>query len=513
MTNPTSRWANRILILSLLGIVYLTLFPFRFTSAPWHRLHAAVFLLGNSHKGYSSALDAFLNILLFVPFGFGLSTRVRKWRDSRWRCVILALAAGVAASYTVELLQLFIPMRDSGWNDVITNSTGSVAGYFLFEFYGGAILQEAQKYEDAVEAWFSPRRGVLLLLVYFGIAFGISILLQRETRLSNWDSQCTLLVGNDASGGNPWRGQVLLLQIWDRALPEKAIRRMVGRKSSADADTGLLGSYDFTGLAPYQDRTKFLPALGWTPHPPVEANARVVRVDAMSWLSTKAPVENLNREIRKSSQFSVHIVCAPAATQNASGRIVSLSQSKENVNFHLRQQGTSLVFYFRNPLSETHSNLAWRVPRAFEAGKVLDIVADYDGSDAFLYLDGKPVPRTYRLNPGASLAHHFTFIRTLDLGGYVRTYETLLFLPAGLLIGILLRKRYSLSLFRRWMLGFGLILPAVLLEILLAMVSGRRIWIGNIVFSLIFGLAGILLVNADRRALNSSRPFPFRDAA
>ncbi len=496
---PFSRWSNRILILSLLGIAYLTLFPFRFGLAPWHRLHASVFLLGRSHKVVSSVLDFLLNVLLFVPFGFGLMTRVRRWRGSRWRCFILALAAGVAVSYTVELLQLFIPTRDSGWNDVISNSTGSVAGFFLFEFYGGAILRMAQKYEDAVEAWFSPRRGVLLLLVYFGIAFGISALLQTETRLSNWDPQCTLLVGNDASGRSPWKGQVFLLQIWNRALPEKTIRQMVGRESADDADEGLLGSYDFASLPPYQDREKFLPALGWTPEQPVFTNARASQLDGRSWLSTKVPVGNLTRLIRGSSQFSVHIVCAPAATQNANGRIVSLSQSYQNVNFHLRQQGTNLVLFFRNPLSETHSNLAWRVPRAFEAGKVRDIVAVYDGSDAFLYLDGKQVPRAYRLTPGASFAHYFFFIRTPDLNGYLITYETLLFLPAGLLIGILARKRYGLSRSGRWMLAVDLVLPAVLLEILLVLVSGRRIWIENIVFSLFFGLAGILLVNADLR--------------
>jgi hypothetical protein len=78
-------------------------------------------------------------------------------------------------------------------------------------------------------------------------------------------------------------------------------------------------------------------------------------------------------------------------------------------------------------------------------------------------------------------------------------YETLVFLPGGLLLGVALRKASVGRLSRAWMLIFGGVLPAVLFEILLALVSGRRIWPINIAFSLVFGAAGILMMNADRR--------------
>jgi hypothetical protein len=170
----------------------------------------------------------------------------------------------------------------------------------------------------------------------------------------------------------------------------------------------------------------------------------------------------------------------------------------------LRQEGQFLVFRLRNPLSATRSLLAWYVPGAFEPGKVRDIAASYDGSDAFIYLDGNRVPQPYRLSPGASLVHHFSFIETGALEGYVIVYETLIFLPAGLLIGVALRKWHIKKTSSRWMLALGWALPAVLLEILLAAVSGRRIWFGNITLALVFGLAGMLLINADRRFKNSS---------
>ena len=98
--------------------------------------------------------------------------------------------------------------------------------------------------------------------------------------------------------------------------------------------------------------------------------------------------------------------------------------------------------------------------------------------------------------------HSFYFIRPLDLDGCVIVYETLLFLPAGLLIGAAAEKWSSQKIFVGWMLALGWVLPAVLLEVLLAGMSGRRIWIANIVLSLVFGLAGMLLINADRRFKN-----------
>jgi hypothetical protein len=171
----------------------------------------------------------------------------------------------------------------------------------------------------------------------------------------------------------------------------------------------------------------------------------------------------------------------------------------------LRQEGQFLVFRLRNPLSATRSLLAWYVPGAFEPGKVRDIVASYDGSDAFIYLDGNRVPRPYRLSPGASLVHRFFFIETGALEGYITVYETVIFLPAGLLIGVAVWKWSGLKISGRWLLALGWVLPAVLFEFFLAGVSGRRIWIGNIAFSLVFGLAGILLINADRRYNDSPR--------
>ena len=78
-------------------------------------------------------------------------------------------------------------------------------------------------------------------------------------------------------------------------------------------------------------------------------------------------------------------------------------------------------------------------------------------------------------------------------------YEALVFLPAGVLIGLALGK-FSGNHFVFWsMLCLGLAIPAVLLEILLAWVSGGRVFSGDIVLALIFGVVGILMINARER--------------
>src|SRR5579863_1184382 len=83
-----SDWSNRILILSLLGIAYLTLFPFTFDFSPTYIFHRYPFLLGSTVKS-TSHLDFFLNVLLFVPFGFGVCGQVCKRGGSRWTALLV----------------------------------------------------------------------------------------------------------------------------------------------------------------------------------------------------------------------------------------------------------------------------------------------------------------------------------------------------------------------------------------------------------------------------------------
>lgn len=501
------RWSNRILILAMLGIACLTLFPFEVRLPLPQAFARSPFYLGGSDKPLHS-VDFFLNVLLFVPFGFGISAQVRKRGGNAWIALVLSVAAGAFVSYLVELAQLYIPGRDSGWDDVISNTTGAFVGALFFALGGAAFLEEFSKGADSVERWLTGPRAALVLVAYFAGVFGLTAHLQNKTRLSNWNTQAFLCVGNDASGGTPWRGQVFLLQFWDRALPEKEIRELGHSAAGADLDSGPLASYDFAGTPPYQDQKNLLPPLDLMPAPPQRVNAGASGPSYPPWLRTESPVEPLAGKIKTSNHFTVHVVCSPEITKNAGGRIVSLSQSTDNVNFHFRQDGANLVIWILDPLSLGRSQLAWTVRRVFEPGKTRDIVLAYDGSDAFLYVDGARVPRNYRLSPGAGFIRAITLISTPELGGYVILYELLVFLSAGALVGLEAPKWFRQGISGFWIPALWLVIPAVLLEILQVAMSGRRIWFENITLSVIFGVAGILLMNADRGNYQNSEETP-----
>jgi VanZ like protein len=492
-------WANRILILSLIGIAYLTLFPFQFHPGAFRAIHGNPFFLGDSGKEYFTR-DFFLNVLLFVPFGFGVSAQVGKRGGSLVKAFLWSLTLGAFVSYAVEFLQLYIPLRDSGWEDVFSNTTGSVVGFMLFGLLGGPLLAGLSEWEDWLTARFSPRLTAALLGVYFAAGFGVSAYLQNQTRLSNWDANCPLFLGNDASGKAPWAGRVSLLQIWNRALPEATVRRLAAHERIADQGASLLASYDLRGPAPFADQNHVLPPLSWTPKQTPAPDSDAGRLSPKAWLGTTIPAENLTQEIRRTNKFTIRVICLPDAIERGTGRIVSLSRSADNVNFHLRQRGADLVFYFRDPLTEARSVLAWPIPAVFQADKTKDIVAVYDGSDAFVYVDGIPAPQDYRLGPGASLFHSFGFVQTTELQGYVILYYTLLFLPAGVLAGLGLRNCRTHGAASLWLLGLGWALPAVLCEGLLIFQTGRRFWPDNVALALVFELAGMLLINSDRTA-------------
>src|SRR5260370_17882576 len=184
LPQESSQWSNRILILSLIGIFYLTLFPFRFDFTAPHSRNASPFFLGPTLK-HGENLDFYLNILLFVPFGFGLSDQLRKRGVSRGRTMILALAAGAVTSYVVEFLQFYIPTRSSGWDDIPPNTAGAVAGFLLFDRFSKMLLKPLSAWEERLEAWLSLRRASIFFFAELLFFFFLAIPPHSETLFGN----------------------------------------------------------------------------------------------------------------------------------------------------------------------------------------------------------------------------------------------------------------------------------------------------------------------------------------
>jgi VanZ family protein len=100
-----------------------------FMRTPWREYHRT--------RGYCE--DIFINVAGFVPFGFCLfayltSLQVGKHPAATTVCM------GLLTSLTIEVLQSFLPTRDSGMTDLITNTLGTAIGVMICRSVVGQTL-------------------------------------------------------------------------------------------------------------------------------------------------------------------------------------------------------------------------------------------------------------------------------------------------------------------------------------------------------------------------------------
>ena len=491
-------WSNRILVLAATGILFLTLYPFRFDFHVVSPTGTSPLFLGKSLKP-AGFIDTFLNVLLFVPFGFGLAENLRERGKSFAFTLAISLAAGALFSYSIELMQYYIPQRDSGWEDVFTNGSGSVVGCITYEILGSLLLQGLSRCESLLESLLTLRRALVILLIYFTLWFAASFLLQRNSRLSNWRADAQLVVGNDASGKFPWKGTVNAVQIWDLALRKEVVQQLSAGQPVDTANPGLLVDYDFSAGPPFRNQRQISSELAWVPRAPVAADSGLLTLDGTSWLSTSAAVPDLIANLQKTNQFTVRVLCTPAETDAGDARIVSISQPTGFADLTLRQEDANLVFWFRNPLSASHAILAWYYPRIFTAGRTRDILYTYDGSNLSLFVDGKQETLTYRLGPGAALVKFVRRIQPGELEGYNYIYYILIFCLPGAILGLAARNLPEPRAAKSLWLGSVFVIPAILLEWILVSTSGRSFSSLYLGLSLLLAVGSFLWINSDRR--------------
>jgi len=497
--SPSRRWSKRILIAAAAGILFLTLFPFHFVSHPRLPGHTSPFFLGGPGKDVGP-LDAFLNVLLFVPFGFGLAEELRERGKPRAVTTVLVLISGVLVSYGIEFLQLFIPGRDSGWEDVLTNGTGAAVGSLLFDDSGAAVLGFLSQTDVALARFLTWRRAALALVVYFSCWFAVSAHLQKQTRLSNWDAHCLLTVGNDATGqpSTSWQGDVFDVQLWDRALPDGLATTLTAGATPNEASAAPVAAYAFAGSPPFGDRMKSVPELSWASGTSATADPSRLVLNGRSWLASEGPASDLIADLQRANQFAIRVVCKPKQAVGSDGRIVYISRSSGLTNLAVRQEDDNLVFWFRNPLSVRHALLAWYVPNVFATSERRDILYSYDGSNLHLFIDGKKEPHVYRLGPGTGLARLLRRVRSFELDAYADIYYAAVFFPGGVLLGIVARRLSPRNVAGWLLLAFGSVAPPWLLERLLISVSGRFFSLRYALLSLALLGGGALWINADR---------------
>lgn len=432
----SARWAKRSLLVGFLLIPATTLFPYQFFPDETAFRRSTPFLHWFS-QDFGNFQDIGGNILLYVPFGFGLALLATQKRCRNVTMLVSALVAAVSVSFITELLQAFLPTRDPSWADIAANSIGSLIGCLIFQFTTAPILSALLRLESKLRAYVSPRRVTAAFLCYtlFGILLSVS--LQRAILLDNWDPSYPLLLGNDPTGKRPWQGRVFEMQLASRAISAQRVGEIAANKQPLSAQDGVLVSYCPSGRP--QPRATALDSSS------PSATRESAQSSAETWLSTtsqqelevRIPAREISERLKKTNQFTLRVVCAPLLHGEAPfGRIVSLSQDSQHLNFILSQEAANLVFGFRTRLTGVAGEPALNVQNVFVTSDPKVLLLTYDGSSLRLYVNGQRDAHSLLMSPGAVAFHWLLRLRMHELRGYAVVYELMLLTPLGVLLGI-----------------------------------------------------------------------------
>lgn len=114
-----------------------------FLKAPWVEYHPEI----------SYWEDLLINIAGFIPLGFCFCAYWAQ-RFSIRRAAWLAILLGIAVTFTIEILQAYLPTRQSGVTDLFTNTFGTCIGAVL---YGWSPIREVfeRTLERLLSRWIS----------------------------------------------------------------------------------------------------------------------------------------------------------------------------------------------------------------------------------------------------------------------------------------------------------------------------------------------------------------------
>lgn len=418
-------WVAVVALVSLAAVLYARLIPFSFvwdSQQPLERLTLSPL----------NMRDIPLNVLLFIPLGFGLAGTMERRqltgdepRSAVGRGRFLAMALLLSAA--LETVQLFMPDRVPSVADVLANGLGAMAGYGLFRAWEMGFGNALDRY--------ATRRNLLtgLGLYLLGAAL-LTAKLHHSVRLDNWDMTFPLVVGNEAVGKRQWSGRIEMLQL------------AAGLPDTPD----FAARYDFTGEAPFADTGgTAAPALQWRDGPSTAQAGAGVNIGQGEWLATEEAYSGFADAARRFDAFAIQALVSSAdPTQRGPARIVSVSADAARRNITLGQERDALIIRLRTPAGgENGQKPEVLIPGVFADRQPRDITVQYDAPLLHVWVDSEDYELSFA--PGLAFFPGFATENrwAVAMVGNPHRYDWAYW---GLVTGLGVMTFGLLSLGRRW---------------------------------------------------------------
>jgi VanZ family protein len=102
---------------------WYTVFDEKFLEPPWDEYY----------PNWSYLKNVLINIAGFIPLGFVANAFFSSVGRVK-RAVLFSIVLGCATTFTIEILQAFLPSRDSGTTDLFTNTFGTYLGAVVYHY-------------------------------------------------------------------------------------------------------------------------------------------------------------------------------------------------------------------------------------------------------------------------------------------------------------------------------------------------------------------------------------------
>jgi VanZ family protein len=489
-------WSPALLPISVLAIVFLTLFPFNFTVPHGMTLRQAAAPFDWRLYDPSNPFDSIDNIIMFGPFGFALACLARGRKVRTIWLVPFATLVCCLYSSSIEFLQQWLPTRISALSDICSNTSGGLVGALAFLVIGMPLLRALTKLLLAILNRFALpifATGFLLLLA---VAVRFPLHMRHAGRdLAPWSPAFPLAVGNDPRDDRSWRGSVTSIDIADTAMaPSQVTAAFASDDLQPVLGESLLASYRIQASGNSSDLTHHSPDLQWI-------GAEIPQIGAGSppaisgdhWLRSVAPMQLACSRIRDTSHFSVRCrFRSDLPSQSLElGRIVTLSSDPSHCNLTIGQLGSDLVVRLRTPFSgDNGTNPAWKIPDFFLQTGWHTLLLTYNDPMLRFYADGPQltgaveIPAEY-----ANVARYLARAMTLPIDGYLpEMYRSAFFLinfaPLGLMVALLVAAPNIAPPLRSIAAVAGVILPTLAMQLMLIVVAHRSLRTDNLLIGL-----------------------------